>query len=69
MQHHPQRFAVSEYASGAENAQEVRMIREFSKLVNSGQLDSQWPTWTLKTQQVLDACFQSAAQDGRPVTL
>ncbi len=69
MENHLQRFAVREYASGCDNAQEVRMIREFSGLVNEGKIDLQWPTWTLKTQQVLDACFQSAAQDGQPVKL
>jgi predicted dehydrogenase len=69
MENHLQRHAVREYASGADNAQEVRMIREFSNLVTSGKVDAQWPTWTLKTQQVLDACFQSAAQDGQVVKL
>ncbi len=68
MEHHLQRHAIAEYSAGASNAQEVNMIRAFSDLVLQGKLDDQWPTWTLKTQQVLDACFQSAAQDGATVS-
>lgn len=69
MEHHLQRFAVTEYAAGAANAQEVNMIRTFSDLVVHNKHDAQWPEWTLKTQQVLDACFQSAAQHGAVVRL
>jgi predicted dehydrogenase len=67
MRHHVQRVAVEEYGSGHPNAQEVRMIQNFSNIVSSGKLDPQWPMWTLNTQKVLDACFQSAAQDGQPI--
>jgi predicted dehydrogenase len=69
MEHHQQRIAVNEYGSGHQNAQEVRMIQTFCDIVLSGTLDAQWPTWTLNTQRVLDACFQSAASDGHEVKL
>lgn len=67
MEHHLQRFATHEYSAGAANAQEVNMIRTFSDLVINKKVDDTWPTWTLKTQQVLDACFQSAARNGEAV--
>ena len=69
MENHVHRFAVAEYAAGASNAQEVNMIRTFSDLIIQKKVDAQWPEWTLKTQQVLDACFKSAAQNGAAVTL
>ncbi len=69
MENHIQRSAVTEYAAGAANAQEVNMIRTFSNLVIQKALDPQWPEWTLKTQRILDACFQSAARDGVTVLI
>jgi len=44
-------------------AQETNMIRNFANQVFSGQLNDEWPMWALKTQQVQDACFQSALAD------
>ena len=69
MGRHTQQRAVSEYASGEANAQEVNMMRRFGQIVLSGRLDPHWPEIALKTQRVLDACVQSAAADGRPVPL
>ncbi|MCA9192158.1 MAG: Gfo/Idh/MocA family oxidoreductase [Planctomycetales bacterium] len=69
MEHHASRHAVSEYSDGEYNSQEVNMIREFSDLVVSGQVNEQWPAWTLKTQRVLDACFESARHNGQEVVL
>ncbi len=69
MENHLQRFAVPEYAAGASNAQEVNMIRTFSDMVIHKANDAQWPEWTLKTQKVLDACFQSASKDGATIKL
>lgn len=69
MEHHLTRHSVREYASGISGAQEVRMIEAFSALAVSGKLDEQWPTWTLKTQQVLDACFASSRNDGQAIVV
>ena len=33
----------------------------------AGNLNEEWPMWSLKTQQVMDACYESALHDGRPV--
>ncbi len=43
-----------------ESAQHANMIRNFSKQVRSGKLNAEWPDSALKTQQVLDACLESA---------
>jgi predicted dehydrogenase len=64
---HPRRFAVREYSDGAADAQETNMIRNFSAIVTSGNLDASWSDIALKTQIVLDACLQSARANGRPV--
>lgn len=63
------RYAVREYDAGHAGAQEVRMIRAFSEMVNTGQLQPIWPQWTLKTQTVLDACFESATNGGTTVAV
>lgn len=69
MEHHLQRYAVREHDAGDSTAQEVCMMRNFSDLVLSGKRSEEWPTWTLKTQKVLDACLESAKQDGASVLL
>ena len=50
-------------------AQDSQMLRNFAAQVESGKLNTDWPMWSLKTQQVVDACFQSANNGSRPVTL
>ncbi|QDV21945.1 Gfo/Idh/MocA family protein [Aureliella helgolandensis] len=69
MEPHSQRHAVREYDAGQATAQEVRMIRKFADLALSGKSDASWPAWTLKTQQVLDACFESSNQDGAKISM
>ena len=69
MESHLKRFAVREYDANARDAQEVYLFRKFSEIVLSGQLEPEWPEWTLKTQKVLDACFESMSQDGAVVRL
>ena len=66
---HETRHAIRERDAGAESAQEVCMIRNYANQVLSNHIDRTWPDWTLKTQVVLDACFQSAADDGAAVTV
>jgi predicted dehydrogenase len=47
--------SLNEYSNAAATAQETNLIRSFSQLVLGGR-----PEISLKTQQVLDACFSSA---------
>ncbi len=61
-------FTVAESGNGAPDAQETKLFRKFSSLVNEGRLESCWPEYSLKTQRILDACMQSA-KSGEPVEL
>jgi len=49
---------------GHPTAQDARMFRNFANQVFSGKLNDDWPMWALKTQQVLDACFEAARKNG-----
>lgn len=46
-------------------AQETNMIRNFANQIMSGQMSDEWPMMALKTQRVLDACYQSAKSGGK----
>lgn len=69
MEPHQRRHALREYSSAHPGAQEVRLIEEFSQIVQSGTLSEIWPAWTLSTQRVLDACWNSANNHGREVEI
>ena len=43
-------------------AQQTNMIRNFANQIFSGKLNREWPESALKTQRVMDACYQSALQ-------
>ena len=62
-------FVVDEPSNDGPATQEARMFRTFSEQVRSGQLNSYWPDIALKTQQVLDACLESARQGSRPIEI
>jgi predicted dehydrogenase len=65
MEEHVRRVAVHEYSSSAENAQETSMFRSFADLALSGSPSPHWGMIALRTQQVVDACLESARSDGR----
>jgi predicted dehydrogenase len=67
MEGHTRRFAVHEYSNSAPSAQETNLFRKFSQIVTSRNLEPKWGENVLKTQQVVDACLQSARADGKPV--
>lgn len=69
MENHLTKHSVREYDSSLPGAQEVKLFDRFAGIVLSGQLESQWPEWTLKTQKVLDACLESTQNDGTPIKL
>jgi predicted dehydrogenase len=54
---------------GHATAQNTSMFRNFADQVFFGKLNDDWPMWALKTQQVMDACFESAQEAGKPVKL
>jgi predicted dehydrogenase len=45
---------------GHATAQNTVMVRNFANQVFTGKLNEEWPMWSRKTQQVQDACFESA---------
>jgi len=49
---------------GHATAQDTRMWRNFANQIFSGKLNEDWPMWALKTQRVMDACFESAQNGG-----
>ncbi len=66
---HRRRVAVHEYSNSAPNSQEANMFRKFAALALSGRPDESWGSMVLKTQQVSDACLQSAVSEGRMVEM
>ncbi len=62
-------WQVREPSNSRRGAQEVNMVRNFAKQVQSGRLSKFWPEVSLKTQQVLEACLESARRDERMVIL
>jgi predicted dehydrogenase len=69
MERHDQEVSIDEASDSDPSAQETRLFRNFSQLVLDGTPDPHWPDIALKTQQVLDACLQSARDGGREVSL
>jgi predicted dehydrogenase len=65
MEEHTRRVAVREYSNSAESAQETAMFGHFAELALSGKPDPYWGEIALKTQQVLDACLDSARSKGQ----
>jgi predicted dehydrogenase len=57
------RVTVAEHGHGHPTAQESNMFRNFANQVFSGSLNDDWPMWALKTQQVMDACLESARRN------
>ncbi|MEW6157949.1 MAG: Gfo/Idh/MocA family oxidoreductase [Verrucomicrobiota bacterium] len=69
MEPHLRRWAIAEYSNNHPNAQETRLFRNFSAQVLTGQLNDEWPAIAFKTQQVMNACYQSALCHGQPVAI
>ncbi len=65
----PHRYFVNEPSHGEAGAQESNLFRAFSEQVQSGVFNIEWPESALQTQVVLNACLESARDDGRAVSL
>jgi predicted dehydrogenase len=64
---HWRTFAVPEYSNSHENAPETNLFRNVAAVILSGNLSDAWPEIALRTQRVMNACFESAGADSRPV--
>ena len=69
MEAHSREISVNEHSNNHPTAQETNLFRNFSALVQSGTVDPEWGQISLKTQQVMDACYESALANGAVVTL
>ncbi len=69
MENHQTRHAVHEYASGRATAQEVSLFRNFGHFVGNGKLDNRWGQYTLKTQRVMDALWESSKRNAQQVAI
>lgn len=67
METRDQRFTVKEHSHGHSSAQEANLFRNFAAQAMSGQLNPSWPEAALKTQIVMNACFDSAQAGGEIV--
>jgi predicted dehydrogenase len=69
MERHSRRVGVREFANNHPNAQETHLFRNFAALALGGRPDARWPEYSLKTQRILDACLESARNDGRMIPI
>jgi len=69
MEAHWGRFPVPEYSNSHATAQETNLFRNFAAQVRSGSLSEIWPELAMKTQRVMNACFESAKAGGREVAV
>lgn len=67
MEAHASRVAVSEYGNSHPTAQESNLFRNVAAQVRTGRLNESWLEMALQTQQVMEACLESARADGRMV--
>jgi hypothetical protein len=63
------RYSITEPSHGHPGAQECNMFCAFSDQVRSGSLNPDWPRIALQTQLVMNACLDSAREDGKPVAI
>ncbi|MCG8651273.1 MAG: Gfo/Idh/MocA family oxidoreductase [Pirellulales bacterium] len=66
---HSRQKAITEYAGGEPNSQEVNMVRRLGQIALGGELDPLHAELILKTQKVLDACRRSDASGGQSTEL
>jgi predicted dehydrogenase len=60
---------ASQHTESRAPAQDSQMFRNFARQVATGKLNNEWPMWSLKTQQVMDACYESALHNSQAVAL
>ena len=69
MEEHRRRITIPEYSNSHPTSQETNLFRDFASQIHSGKMNEAWPTVALKTQQVMNACFESAREGSRAVEL
>lgn len=69
MESHLRRYAVHEYSNSHATSQETNLFRTFADQAQSGSLNTEWPEFALKTQQVANAALESALANGATIRL
>lgn len=69
MEERRRRIDVAEYSNSHPTSQETNLFRNFSAQVQTGDLNEAWPAMAFETQQVMNACFDSARAGSRFVEL
>lgn len=63
------RIEVSGSGAPGPHSQEAALFRNFAEQVRSGGLEETWPNLALATQQAMDACYASALDRGKTVSI
>jgi hypothetical protein len=58
-----------EYGNSHPTSQETNLFRNFTDQVRTKKLNEAWPEYAFKTQQVMNACFESGRAQSRMVAL
>jgi predicted dehydrogenase len=69
MEPNTRRPTVAEYSNSHPRAQESNLFRNFASQIRSGSVNDEWFEIALKTQQVLEACRDSARSGGSLVAM
>ena len=69
MEDHRRSVRIAESGNSAPNSEETNLFRTFSDLAMSGNPDPQWMEISVKTQRVLDACFDVARERRSPASV
>lgn len=69
MESRRRRVTVPEYSNSHATSQETNLFRNFATQIRSGELNALWPEIALKTQQVMEACLESAHTGGREIAI
>lgn len=69
MEERRRRIAIAEYSNSHPTSQETNLFRNFASQVRTGKMNETWPELALKTQQVMNACFESARAGSGSVEL
>ena len=69
MEAHWRRLAVPEHSNSHPSEHETNLFRNFADQVETGMRQEIWLEMALQTQQVMEACFESARQGNRLINI
>jgi len=69
MDQNAEEYVVEEAGNSTPESQETNLFRNFANIVLSEEIDEHWPNIALQTQQLMDACYESAVNDGKVIEI